>query len=338
VSNQKSAIATDLRVMTVCGPVNPDDLGITLSHDHILLDAWGMTPKYENYSLILDDEEVLTAEVMKYRAAGGGTICDPTNEGIGRNPEGLARISRATGVHIVMGAGWYRERVYPEYVYRDTPNQLADRLIRELAVGVDGTGVRPGFIGELGTERGHITPAEERVFRAAARAHRRTGCPIMTHTTHWGELALEQLDLLEEEGVDPRRVIISHLGDRPGVKWLLPIAVRGAWIDVDNLAFSDYAPLAVRADNVVALWEAGHGHQIMLSNDICRIDQLSFYGGCGYGNVIENFLPLLEQRGLGQAEIAAMTQSNPARAFAYSPQAAERAYREMLEARGTPQG
>jgi predicted metal-dependent phosphotriesterase family hydrolase len=87
----------------------------------ILLDAWGMTPKYESYSLILDDEEVLTAEVMKYRAAGGGTICDPTNGGIGRNLDGLARISKATGVNIVMGAGWYRERFTRNTCIRSRP-------------------------------------------------------------------------------------------------------------------------------------------------------------------------------------------------------------------------
>ena len=174
--DQKPAVVSGVSVMTVRGSIDPDDLGITLSHDHIFIDGWNMTPKHESYALIMDDEDVLTGEVAKYRAAGGGTICDPTNEGLGRNPDGLARISVATGVHIVMGAGWYRERVYPQYVYQDTPNQLADRLVRELAVGVDNTGIRPGFIGELGTERGHISPAEERVFRAAARAHRRTGC------------------------------------------------------------------------------------------------------------------------------------------------------------------
>ena len=84
------------------------------------------------------------------------------------------------------------------------PDTLADRLVRELTVGVDGTDIRAGFIGEIGTERGHISPAQERVFRAAARAHRRTGCPILTHTTHFGELAMEQLDLLGEEGVAGR--------------------------------------------------------------------------------------------------------------------------------------
>ena len=306
-----------LKVVTVNGPIRPRDLGVTLSHDHILVDAWGMTQGYGDYATILDNEELAIAELKRFHSAGGSSICDPTNVGIGRNPEALRRISQASGVHIVMGCGWYRERVYPTYIFEEQPDRLADRLIRELTEGVDGSGIRPGFIGEIGTERYHISPAQERVFRAAARAQRRIGCAIMTHTTHWGELALEQLDLLAEEGVPANRVIVSHLGDRPGVRWWIPIAQRGAWIDIDNLAFRDYAPLEVRADNVAALWNAGFGPQIMLSNDICQINQLSFYGGCGYDNVITNFYPLLRARGLTDEQITTMTVANPSKAFAY---------------------
>jgi predicted metal-dependent phosphotriesterase family hydrolase len=306
-----------IKIVTVNGPIRPQDLGVTLSHDHVLIDAWGMTRGFEDYGTILDNEEMAVDELTRFRRAGGRSICDPTNIGIGRNPEALRRISQASGVHIVMGSAWYRERVYPPYVFEEQPGRLADRLIRELTEGVDGSGIRPGFIGEIGTERYHISPAQERVFRAAARAQRRVGCAIMTHTTHWGELALEQLDLLGEEGVPANRVIVSHLGDRPGVSWWIPIAQRGAWIDIDNLAFSDYAPLEVRADNVAALWNAGFGSQIMLSNDICRIDQLSFYGGCGYDNVITNFYPLLKARGLTDEQIDIMTVVNPSKAFAY---------------------
>lgn len=307
-----------LRIVTVTGPIRPEELGVTLSHDHILIDAWGMTPGFEDYGTILDNEDLAVEELKGYRHAGGAAICDPTTVGIGRNPLALQRISRATGVHIVMGCGWYRERVYPPFVAQEHPDRLAERLVQELTEGVDGTGIRPGFIGEIGTERFYITPAQERVFRAAARAQRRVGCAIMTHTTHWGELAIEQLDLLKEEGVPAERVIVSHLGDRVGARRLLPIAERGAWIDVDNLAFSDYAPLEVRADNVAELWRAGFGAQIMLSNDICKLSQLTFYGGCGYQNVITNFLPLLRARGLTQDQITAMTVTNPSRAFAYA--------------------
>ncbi len=248
----ESTSTADARVVTVRGPIAPGGLGVTLSHDHLILDAFALWGEQTgNYGWILDDVDVAIQEIERYLAAGGRSVIDPTNEGIGRDPVALRRISEATGAHIVMGAAWYRERCYPRYVYEESINQLADRLVTELTVGVGDTGVRAGFIGEIGTERGFISPAQERVFRASARAHRRTGCPILTHTTHFGELALDQLDLLAEEGVDPHRVVVSHLGDRVGAKWVVPIAERGAFLSIDNLGFvGGYAPLELRADNV----------------------------------------------------------------------------------------
>jgi len=313
-------------VITVRGPIHPAELGITLSHDHLIIDAFKLFGEASgSYAWIMDDEDVAIAEVQRFKAAGGGAIADPTNIGIGRDPAALRRISEATGVHIVMGAGWYRERAYPPYVYEEMPDALAERLVQDLLVGVDGTDIRAGFIGEIGTERGHISPAQERVFRAAGRAHRRTGCPILTHTTHFGELALEQLDLLAEEGVAAERVIISHLGDRVGIKWWLPIAQRGAWLSIDNLGFvSGYAPLEVRADNVAALCREGLVGQIMLSNDLCLIDQMAAFGGPGYDNVIRNFVPLLRQRQVSDADIQTLLVGNPARAFAYDAEGARK--------------
>lgn len=303
------------KAMTVLGEVEPEDLGITLSHDHILVDGWGLRQLYE---AILDDEEIALEELTRYRNAGGGTICDPTNNGLGRNPEALARLSRASGVHIIMGAGWYREMVYPASITTTSTAELAELLIHEIRHGVNETGIRPGFIGEIGTERGHIPPAVERVFRAAGRAHRETGIPILTHTTHWGELALDQLDLLAEEGVGPGVVIVSHLGDRRGVDHLLPIAERGAWINIDNLAFVDgYAPLSFRIDNIAAMCRLGLAHRVMLSNDICELGQLAAYGGVGYDNVITNVLPLLRAEGVSEEDIHQMTVINPSKAFAF---------------------
>ncbi len=303
------------RVVTVLGEVDPDELGFTLSHDHILVDGWGIRQLYE---AILDDEQIALAELVRYREAGGRTICDPTNNGLARDPEALARLSRASGVNIVMGAGWYREMVYPELIATTSTADLAAMLVREITAGVGDTGVRPGFIGEIGTERGHIPPAVERVFRAAGRAHVETGVPILTHTTHWGELALEQLDLLAEEGVPPEVVIVSHLGDRKGVEHMLPIADRGAWINIDNLAFIEgYAPLQFRIDNIVEMCRRGFAERMMLSNDICELGQLATYGGVGYDNVITNVIPRLQEQGVSDADIHQMTVINPSKAFAF---------------------
>ena len=308
------------KVVTVLGEIEPSEMGNTLSHDHLMVDGWGLRNLYE---AILDDEQIAIEEARLFKAAGGGTICDPTNIGLKRDPAALARISAASGVNIVMGAGWYREVVYPDYIATTSTADLADLLVREIEDGVDGTGIRPGFIGEIGTERGAITPAVERVFRAAGRAHVRTGVPILTHTTHWGELALEQLDLLAEEGVAASAVIVSHLGDRKGIDNILPIAERGAWINVDNIGFvGGYAPLEFRADNVAELCRLGLSDRVMLSNDICELGQLSAYGGVGYANVILNFLPMLRARGVSDDQIEQMTVVNPSRAFVFGEPAA----------------
>ena len=327
-------VAPSRQVVTVRGPVEPEALGVTLSHDHLILDAFKLFGEMSgSYAWILDDVDVMISEVEAYRRAGGATIVGPTNEGIGRNPAALRKISDATGVHVVMGAGWYRERAYPACVSELMPDQLAEILVRELTVGVGNTGIRAGFIGEIGTERFSISPAQERVFRAAARAHGRTGCPIMTHTTHFGELAIEQLDLLSEEGAEARFVIVSHLGDRVGISTLLPIAARGAWINIDNLGFvGGYAPLDGRADNVAALVAEGLVDRVMLSNDICLTDQLLTNRGPGYANVIVNFVPMLRARGLSDDQIDTMLVRNPQRAFAYDAQRARRNYLELSAA------
>src|SRR5262249_43230364 len=154
----------------------------------------------------------------EFTKRGGKTICDVTLQEIGRNPEGLARIAKRAGINVVMGCGFYREFNYPKIVNELTSRELAEYLVREIEVGVGDSGIRAGIIGEIGTGRGFVRPAEERVFRAAALAQARTGVAITTHTTRWGSLALEQIAMLREFGADLSHVIIGHLGDRIGVK------------------------------------------------------------------------------------------------------------------------
>lgn len=302
-----------MEVMTVLGPIDAKTMGFTQPHEHVLLDHFDMKGSYD---AIVTDRELAAEEVRAFHEAGGRTIVDTTTIGIGRDPEGLAQVSRATGVNIVMGTGWYRETVYPPVVLRSTSRVLAEIMIREIEEGVDGTGIRAGVIGELGTERYHITAAQERVFRAAALASIATGTTITTHTSHYGDLALEQVALLTGEGVAADRIVIGHQGDHRDLERELRVLATGVYLEIDHVGFTDYSPDDRRADHVAALVRDGHVDQVLLSSDICFRSHLHFYGGRGYDHLIDRFLPRLRDRGVSDDAIRKITVENPWRAFA----------------------
>jgi phosphotriesterase-related protein len=303
-----------MKVMTVLGPVAPENLGIVLPHEHLLNEAYAMFPSYDS---TMEDEDLITREACEFKTAGGRTLVELTTIGIGRNPAGLVRLARATGLQIVMGCGWYREKVYPDYIFEKTTNQLADMLVKDITEGVDGTGIRAGVIGEIGTERNYITPAQERVFRAAARAQKATGVAISTHCTHLGELATEQLALLFEEKVDPSRIIIGHLGDRRNLDLELPVARAGAYVQIDHIGFREFQQDTQRARNVAQLIDQGFLSQILLSMDICFNSHLKYYGGKGYDYLLTRFVPLLKEAGVTDSQIQTMLVENPRRVLAY---------------------
>jgi predicted metal-dependent phosphotriesterase family hydrolase len=308
-----------MQIMTVRGPIATAEAGFVLPHEHLLCDLWSISGSYD---AILDDEDLIATELLYYRRAGGKTIVEVSSIGLGRNPQGLLRLSEKTGLNIVMGSGWYREKVYPAYINELSTNELADRIYQDLTRGADETNIRAGVIGEIGTERHHITPAQERVFRAAARAHKRTGAPIWTHTTHFGELALEQIALLHEEGVPSDRIVISHLGDRFGATCLLAIADKGVYLEIDNIGYQGdgYPPDSVRASNVLELIAQGYEKQLLLSLDVCMKQHLHCYGGKGYDHLQTSFLPLLKQMGVKEKQIARMTLVNTVEALSYHEQ------------------
>ena len=299
-------------VITVLGPIAPEQMGVTQTHEHLFIDAMDHYPSYE---YVIDDEDVVLKELEEFTSRGGKTICDVTTDEIGRNPEALVRMSKQAGINVIMGGGWYREFAYPAVVNELTSRQLADILVKEIEVGVRDTGIRSGFIGEIGTGRHFVKPGEERVFRAAALAQKETGVVVSTHTTRWGTLALEQIAMLTEFGVPVDRIIIGHLGDRVGVKHLLPIAAHGVYLEVDNIGYLDYQPESVRADNVAALVTEGFVDQVLLSEDICMLNHLKYTGGKGYEYLLKVFVQLLRERSVTDEQIHRMMVVNPANAF-----------------------
>jgi len=305
-------MAVSGEIITVNGPISPDHLGITQTHEHIWLNAYD---HYKMYGLVFEDVDVMVQELSAFTRQGGASMVEVTTEEIGRSPEMLQEISRRSGINIIMGGGWYREFGYPDKVREKTSAELAEILVREIEVGVGDSGIRAGIIGEIGTGTRHILPAEERVFRAAALAQQLTGVAITTHTTRWGSLALEQIALLQEAGANLSKIIIGHLGDRIGVKPLLPIAEKGVYLEVDNIGYLDYQPEWVRADNVSALVKEGYVRQVLLSQDICMLAHLEYQKGPGYGYLLGTFLPLLRERGVSDEDIHTMLVDNPARAL-----------------------
>ena len=304
-------------VQTVLGPVGPGDLGFTLPHEHTQIALWHVPARWDYWQLTRDEPLILD-ELAAFRDAGGRSLVDLTLPGVGRDPAWLAGVSRASGLNVVMGCGWYRGAYYPaeSLIDRRSVDDLTDELVREATHGVGDTGVRPGIIGEIGTDKPWVSAMEERVHRAAARAARRTGLAITTHSV-LSPVGLDQLRIFEDEGADPGRVVIGHADSYPQVEHYLAIVERGASIEFDFLGMS-FTPAERHGEcRIVELLcemlARGHVERILLSQDVCHDSQLQRYGGNGYAYLSRSFLPRLREAGVSAAEIDTMTVANPRR-------------------------
>jgi len=277
-------------VQTVLGPIEPMRLGFTLPHEHTQIALWH-APGRHDYWELTPDEPLIVEELGRFRAAGGTALVDLTLPGVGRDPTWLARIARTTGLHVVMGCGWYRGMHYPAEarIDRRSVDDLADELVGEIESGVAGTDARPGIIGEIGTDKPWLSAQEERVHRAAARAARRTGLAITTHGV-MSDVGLAQLTVLEEEGAN---------------------------LEFDFLGMSFTPQERVGEPRVIELLlellSRGHADRLFLSQDVCHNAQLVHYGGHGYAYLAETFLPRLRERGASESEIEQLTVLNPRR-------------------------
>ncbi|HXL20415.1 MAG TPA: phosphotriesterase, partial [Streptosporangiaceae bacterium] len=268
---------------------------------------------------LLNDEHLACQELGALKAAGGGTLVDLTPDEIGRDPAALRRVSEATGISIVMGCGHYRDPYLDRGWFDRTPvDAIADEIVRDITEGVRGTGVRAGIIGEIGADRRYISAAEERSFRAAARAHLKTGLTISTHAARW-PVGLAQLKLLAEEGVDPGRVIVGHTDSVPIPGYHLALVEQGCYISFDSIGTGSSYDTHRAVDYVLDLVRAGFGSQILLSHDVCLRDHLRATGGCGYAYLLTEFLPLLTAAGLDQEQVRAFVTDNPVAALAGTP-------------------
>lgn len=337
-------------VQTVLGPIDPEDLGVTLCHEHLLIDFVGdrsalstragdrgrwmepisLSNLYEarsNFELFRDSSQMLRPSdlieaVGRFRLSGGDCIVEVTSGGLGRDPKGLQQISAASGVKVVMGAGYYYQDYHPPEVSALTESDIQEQLVREFAEGAEGSDIRPGIIGEIGLSF-PMHPDERKVLRGAARAQTETGMALTIHPGRHPSAPLEAVRIVEEAGGDVARTVVGHM-ERTifDVEGLVKLAESGCYVEFDTFglesAYFPWAPIdhpndAIRINYLAALMDRGHGNQLLISQDICTKVRLRAYGGEGYEHILENVLPIMERKGLGQEELAHLMVDNPRR-------------------------
>jgi phosphotriesterase-related protein len=342
-------------VQTVLGTIAPAQMGVTLPHEHLLIDFKVMFAEpaaasdkgraYEPVSLAnlgwvrqhfnanldnlrLTDERVAADEILLFKHAGGSTVVDPTPRTLARDPRALARIARATGLNVVMGAGYYVHASHPPDMDRRSVDELARELIADVTTGVGDTGIRAGLLGEIGTTW-PWTENEKKVLRAAIAAQRETGAPLMIHPGRHPRMPMELAEFVRKEGGDLRRTIMCHICRTiADVKEVLDLAQTGLWLEYDLFGLENsYYPYNPSFDmpndggrmaHVLALMAAGHQDQLLLSHDIAYKTSLVTYGGYGYHHLLVNVVPRLRAKGVDDAGLRRLLVENPTHAFAFA--------------------
>jgi phosphotriesterase-related protein len=347
-----------MAIITVQGPIDSRQAGKILPHEHVLIDltnqyrpfqeaskaSWGTqkvsletrdilsrNPLALKDNLLIDDVECAEKEVLAFKRAGGGTIVDVTSVGLGRDPVALRSISSAVGVQIVAGSGYYYHDTHPQDMDDRSVEQIRDEIIGDINVGIEGTGIRAGVIGELGISE-EMHPNEIKVLAAAAAAQSETNAGIHVHIFPWNPkgdpLGKEALKILLENGAAAAKVSVNHVDVAMGINldYIKGLAKAGACVEFDNFGHEFYidkrsrkflpGPFATdvqRIQAIVALIEAGYLSNILISSDICHKSLLHRYGGWGYDHVLTNVIPMLLEYGVTAEQVRTLTEENPRR-------------------------
>ena len=335
---------------TVLGPVPGGRLGVTMVHEHLLHDAtclfaapsgggelgrsrermtlenlaWVRRNWNSNLdNLHLDDEALAIKEAMELKLEGGDTLVEVSNIGLERDPHGLQRIARATGLNIIMGAGYYVDSAHPPGMDSRTEAEIEEEIVRDVTEGVGTTGVRAGIIGELGCSW-PLTPNETKVLRAGAKAQRQTGAPITIHIGRDVRSPVEIAHCLADADADLTRVILGHMDriEHP-MEILTDLAALGCYIAFDTFGqetwLYPFSPVdrltdAQRVDIQIALIAEGFLDRLVVSHDVGYKHRLGAYGGSGYAHILTTVVPHhMRRKGMAEEQIHAILVENPAR-------------------------
>jgi predicted metal-dependent phosphotriesterase family hydrolase len=302
-------------VDSVAGPVAADALGVTLAHEHVLVDFVGA----DRVSPSRYDRDAAFAKALPHLeriySLGCRTLVECTPAYLGRDPELLRRLSRASKLHILTNTGYYgaaNDKFLPPHAFTEEPDQLAARWIREAREGIDGTGIKPAFM-KIGVDAGPLSDVDGRLVRAAARAHRATGLPIYSHTGN-GVAALAQVAVLENERAPLGSFVWVHAQNESDPAVHAQVARRGAWVSFDGVSAQS---LDRHLGYVLAMREARLLDRVLVSHDAGWYHVGEPDGGTyrPHDLIFTDFLPALRDRGVTAAEITQVMVENPRRVF-----------------------
>jgi phosphotriesterase-related protein len=340
-----------MNALTVLGTVPADDLDCTLMHEHLVFDfscclqepqtaveremarqavhvevlgELRFNPLVVPDNLVQRDVQLAVKELGAYAAAGGRTIVDVSSVTIGRDPRALQKIARASGLNVIMGAGYYTQASLDGAFEGRSIDDVAEEIVSDVVNGVGDTGVRAGLIGEIGTSS-PISPDEEKSLRASARAQAQTGAPLMVHPFPWGREGHRILDIVEEEGGNLQRTILCHMNASWfDVQYQTNLADRGAFLGYDMLGINHFYPPNMAApgeipaiEAVANLIELGYLDRLLLSQDVFLKMMLCTYGGHGYAHILANLAPLFQAAGVTTEHLDAMLVKNPVHLLAF---------------------
>ncbi len=302
-------------IQTVRGRIHPSELGLTLIHEHVMCDFVGA----EQTGPHRWDREAVAARMLPYlqaiAAQGVRGFGDCSPRYIGRDALLLRRLSELSGLHILTNTGFYKAPYLPPWAEGASPEELSEHWIAEWEEGIEGTGVRPGFI-KIAVNPGPLLSVQRAIVQAAALTHLATGLTVASHTAH-AQAAQESLDIVEAAGMDPARFIVVHANAIEDLAAHDALAARGAWLEYDGIGPEslDWHLALVRH----AL-ERGYERQVLLSHDAgwYRVGEPNGGEVRPYTHLLAHFAPLLRASGLGEADVQQLLVDNPRRALEIS--------------------
>jgi len=258
-----------VKVNSVLGPINTSDFGYTLAHEHIMVNSAGIQ---QTFPELIDRQGSIEQSVKDLSEAhknGLRTIVDLTTHDLGRDIRLIEEVSQRSGVQVIACTGTWLDIPRAFTSWAQGPENIAPLYVREINEGIERTGIKAGII-KVASDGKEVTSGEKIVLQAAAIAHKETGVPISTHTSAQGNIGEQQLEILIEEGVDPKCIYIGHSNDNDDIDYLLGLLNKGVWLGLDRYpgGYHVGTPKWERRTEVAKqLIDAGFSHRIMLAHD-----------------------------------------------------------------------